>query len=624
MGENSFMPIKSSSRKVMNDFITIISNHKIESILCLIGCVLSCIMFRYGDGISYTAWSLEFWDAFFRGGFSGFHDIVGQNVWNAPHGLLYNQEVTCAVWGIWNLPVLLLQYIFNFERIVSFPILLWSKLFLVICVLASGYTCFKIVNKLSDNVNQACLAAIAVCGSSSLVLISVGYSMQDEILYVLCLLISVYMIICGKKNSALIWSIAAGLLYPLTILFSALIIISSSRKLMDLLWRLITLVAAILLRVVLIPITLDGADQPFWYFDRTTLITGNSKISFLVLVLVLVYLAQFFIHRENDKQNNLFMIYSLSIVGFAICTFSWLHFYRFFILVPFFVINLFSVESKKTMTGGFLAMCIMEYCRVVIACFDRNCLNFGSVSEIVQKIFGTSYQYDISLYEAFEAISERAMALVAVMVGGVAFGCGLWLLFITYPLKKREYKCIIPTKVVSVIWTCCTPLVLGVMCLFLMKYNVVNVNIEADSTLANPITGQNSIEELFRGKSASTMSVTIRPVTWDRTYPENQTLCLDIVDNASNTVVGSASCLANELPNNQPYTFSIDNIAIKSNEWYTLRFYCPDPIDEEENYIYFLRSNSGTADGEHHYALQIAEDNVIQCDYDIISSIITH
>ena len=123
-------------KNVVKDFADIISARKIESVLCLLGVLLSCAVFRYIDGLSFTAWSLEIFDSLFRGGFSEFNDLMSQNLWSAPHGTLFDHEITCAIWGIWNLPLLLIHYIFKTDYVITAPMYMWSKLFLVVILLS--------------------------------------------------------------------------------------------------------------------------------------------------------------------------------------------------------------------------------------------------------------------------------------------------------------------------------------------------------------------------------------------------------------------------------------------------------------------------------------------------------
>lgn len=613
-------------QNVFSDLYDIFKRKKLECVLIVIGTILSCVFFRYMDGESMTAWSLEVWDAFFRGGFTGYNEIIQQNLWNAPHGILKDQIISCALWGVWNMPVLLIHYIFNTGFALSAPIMLWSKLFLVIVNFAMGWLCNKIVFKITNDKKRSVIANILVCGAPTTILISIGYSMQDEILWLFCLIISLYEIVCGRKNRALLWMSVAVCLYPIAILFSISIVISSSKKFVEMICRALCLLGVTVLRAFLFPVT-DGISQILQYFGRSNISVGSGNISIFTLILIAVYLFQFFIRCENDDENHKFMFFSLAAIALDICIFSWIHFYRFCIYVPFTIICILLVRSDKKMECGLFGICLIEFFQLIIACNNRWCLNFYYVSARILEGFG--WENDdciISIKELLEHMFPD-LSFVSIVANGFVLACAIWVLWVSYPNNGREVRCLVPIKIVTTIWCSFSILAISLMCFVLAKIGIVYTDIQHDCSLAAPLTGQNCLEEYFCGKNASSIDIVVRPVTWERSYPSDQKVCLDIVKVDSGEVVGSTEWSANELGNNRLFTITLDEINIVKDEWYIFRLYCPKPIDNEEHYIYFLRSKSGTADPDRHYAIEALNTEngteYVQADYDIISLVIT-
>jgi len=68
--------------------------------------------------------------------------------------------------------------------------------------------------------------------------------------------------------------------------------------------------------------------------------------------------------------------------------------------------------------------------------------------------------------------------------------------------------------------------------------------------------------------------------------------------------------------------------ALKSGCWYIFRLYSPEVIESDQNYIYLLRSDGGTADLERHYGVIVENNNdttiCTKTDYDFISEILTY
>lgn len=610
-----------SVRGLMRDFSEIVSGHKIESVLSLLGTLVACAVFRYVDGLSFTAWSLEIYDSLFRGGVSGFGELMAQNLWSAPHGTLFDHEITCAIWGIWNLPLLLFHYMFNTDFVVTAPMYIWSKLFLVLLVMATGYVCFKIVKHISGNSKRGGIACLLIWGSVTTVVISVGYSAQDEILYLFLLLLGVYDVIAGRKNRSLIWLGLCCVINPIMILFVVLIYISASEKFFEMFLRILSVCVMLIIRMCALPMAFGNSRYLDWFFGRTVISAGNSGISIFAFVIALVYLLQFFIKRKDEDERNRYLLYSLAVVSLAMCTFSWLHFYRFLTCVPFMGISLMITKNEKAVPCGLIGFCMFEYCKALVACGDRACLNLSSTFDYVQDAVGCTKVFDQSVFEIVSDLIPVLRGSLTIF-GGIALICGIWVLYVAYPRQSQEFNSHIPSKVATIVWTA-APLLFSIVTLLLLaRVNIVSIPIAHDDVLASPISDTDCLEQYYKGKSASAVSVTVRTVTWGRDYPHGQKVCFEIVDANTYETVGYTECSPRDFRDNDYFTFCVNGVELEEDTWYIFRFSCKNAGNNEQNRIYFLRSDSGTANPDSHYAVSNTDGTV--CEYDIVSKIVTY
>lgn len=611
--------INSILKNMLSELKHIISNHKFECIVCLLGMLLSCVIFRYGDGLSLTAWSIEVYDAFFRGGFNGFGSIMSQNLWGAPHGVLSGFYFPSFVHGLWNLPLLIIHYIFDTDYVVTAPMYIWSKLGLAFVVFATGYICYKIVVKITEKKERGVIAFFLVSGSCTTMLISVAYSGQDEVIYFFFLMLGLYDAISNRLNRSLISLTIASVLCPAVLIFTALIVISSSRKFFEVIWRLAIIFASVVITSSGSSVESGAGGYLEWYFGRSLFYVGNSSISLLAALIVFIYLFQLFIKRKDDERN-IYTIYSLALVSLAVCTFSWLHFYRFFICIPFMVLSILIVKDDDSISPGMVGLCVFEYFKCIIAMSDVNCINLGNTFDYVNNLLGYGIPVNQSLYEIVCAkfpIFSQALPIL----GGAALLSGIWVLYVAYPKSKQRFIPHIPLRFITIVWTMGTLLISLVTVFLISRITFINTNIEGDGRLANPITDTAYLEEYYKGKPASQLSISVRPITWGKIYPEQQKVICEIVDAETNEVIGSTECSPNDFIDNSLYTFKISNLNIVGGKWYVFRFRCENSGNSEENGVYFLCSYSGTADSETHYATYILNGETFVADYDYVNSV---
>jgi len=132
-------------RCIKKDVCSIVQAYPVECVVMALGVIFMSIIFRYGDGLSITAWSVEIWDAIASGRLSDFTAVTTENLRGAPHGAC-GAIIQLLPWAIWNFPIWLTHPLNGSAYIFSSICVLWSKLFLIGCAFLGGLLCYRIIN----------------------------------------------------------------------------------------------------------------------------------------------------------------------------------------------------------------------------------------------------------------------------------------------------------------------------------------------------------------------------------------------------------------------------------------------------------------------------------------------
>lgn len=615
-------------RKVSADFYEIFRNYKAECIICVLGFIITCGFFRFVDGISIQSWALETADALFRGGFGKFNKILAQNLWNAPHGVANGAfMISNLLYAVWNLPVLLCHYIFKTDYTISFAACMWGKLFFVLLVIALGYVAYKIVIKITDDPKNGMLAAILIWGSVT-IMASVGYAMQDEVVYMFFMFMGIYKAICGSRYKFMIWLIIACQICPLMILFAVPIVLYSSEKLRSIIWRMLMLLLVVAGGMGYINTlnNLSSEGEVDNVLGQTIFGTGLGGVSVFAAIVLFVYIKQWAVKHDDNKTKTLHFLWNLSVLSTAMCILGNVPHYRFMICTPFIVLSILTVKSKGTAVNGIFALCLFDIFRMWIMASTKSFLRMYAFNDFVKDLFAVD-EYPHEKLTTILNIIFPSQSNSFPIICGLTVACAIWLLYLCYPNRKSKIACPIPTRVLSISWCSVQIVLVLLVSVFLMKVNIMNLQLKVDvhdaanAEITSAIDGKNYLEEYYCGKSASKVSVSVIPCTAGKPYPENQKLNLDIIEVSTDKTIGSVSYDASLIKSGKTITFKVDNINLKKGEWYKFRFYCPEKIEDKKLYIWFFRSVDGSADPERHYAVDPKETD--DSDFDIISQIIT-
>ena len=401
-------------RVIFNICIIIIS-------LCYL---LFSVIFRYEDTISFTAWSVEFWDCVFNGkGLTGYYTYALENIRGAIHGAPQGSWLTFFPWIIWNFP-LFLTHMDPKSVVIGQASIIWSKCLLLACLLVMSVFIYKITKRLTKgNTTVSLYAVLLTCGSLEL-LDSLAYTGQDEIMYIMLLVMAIYFSMINKKVLACVLAIMSVTICPLMIIPVFFLFAVYDDKLYVTILKSITcLLPTVLFEICYrndaIYATLKdtntvGTFQLMMNVSTFQSAMGTVCIAAVGLVIMAFWIA--FVKNRSDKDRLVITI--LAIVFLAICFLMGTTFYRSWIYIPFIV--LFACMESEWLSYKMLLILVMEVCRFMYFFTNGYNLstryltgfvleNFNHLNE--QVIDPLSVGYDCALY-FFKAFAFATIPLL--------------------------------------------------------------------------------------------------------------------------------------------------------------------------------------------------------------------
>lgn len=324
------------------------------SFICII---LMMITFRYTDGLPYLSWSVDLWDCIFHKTDLEFYEYTILNP-RSPECLNYACDRTILALiplSIWNLPIWIAHEITGNVVVTGFWDYVWLKIGLLLCVGVTSVEASKIVKLIKPDADR--ILVFPLIFASFDVLCSTMYASQDEIIYLMTLIMGMRFLLQKRTVSFLICSTIAVSLNPEMIIPVLLMILFSEKRILFVLLDLM---------ISLIPTFIFN----FAYKDNVPYNTVNvmqgdliknlfsSGISlsqdignvslFLLLVMVLMF---FTYTKQKSEPFDLIFTMAMTMTGMTLLSSGGYidYFYRSILYVPYMVIMiLVSGQNLKT------------------------------------------------------------------------------------------------------------------------------------------------------------------------------------------------------------------------------------------------------------------------------------
>lgn len=411
------------------------------------------VVFRYHDGVTFTAWSVTFWDSLFSGNVGQYFTYSVGSMRGAFHDASLVEWITFFPWIIWNFPLWLTHPASKNPDVSGMKCVLWSKMFLVVCLVVLCIYVYKILMRITKEDFAFSLAGVLMVASSLEMLDSIAYGGQDEVVYLATLIIALHQFVIGKNKSAFVFCVISVTLNPLMIIPVGVLLLTVEKRIWKLLVQaVICYLPSFLFGVIYRNDAVYQMGQPnvnnlgtFQSMMNTGTVgttLGTTSIAVTVLV-ILAFVA--YMRKTSEEELAETLIYNVSIAFFALNFLTFAIWYRFCLYVPFFVLMIGLSKENRNIKVFLLELAF-------VARFISSLTNFYNLSYDFSSVIGAKLWGDVSgsVVDTTSLMVDNLLYVIKPIV----LACGIILMVICNKRFKKELKFDIPWNIVVGIGAC--------------------------------------------------------------------------------------------------------------------------------------------------------------------------
>lgn len=381
--------------------------------------------------------------------------------------------------SIWCLPIWLTHYFNGNLYIGTIGCVYYYKVLLFILTVVMAYYCYKLAKELSGSGYKSLLSGLFVLGSSE-ILLSTGYSGQDEIVYLCATIMALDSLVRNRMKLFVGLSIFVVTLFPLMIVPLFAMLVLRQKNLIKIIIDVVIMFIPSALWM-LISSGMEGKytantmnEQFAWIIDYIGIPVANGSASLMVLVSLAVFVICFYLDRNISSRQ---IVWFSSLLPIYLSFFTNSLFYRSLLFVPF-VCILITMCEGKSFDLAVLMMAVLNYVRFftlgIKSPMHMNTLYTGDNKAVVafcQSFGSTKYEaYDPLINKIIEkapTLGNLGSSLNAVNV--LAILILLWMTFSDKNSKKLESRELISYKISFFAYMVCIPVYLMVFFVLLVK-----------------------------------------------------------------------------------------------------------------------------------------------------------
>lgn len=455
----------------------------VAAVFALIGTFFMYWLFNYLDGQTIMVWSVGNWDLLVEGRWQDFYTDKALNLRGAMHNDLSAEGLISPfmyiIQMIWCLPIWLTHYFNGNLYIGTIGCVYYYKVLLFLVTLVMAYYCYKLAKELSGSGYKALMAGLLVLGSSE-ILLSTGYSGQDEIIYLCATIMALDALIRNKMKLFVGLSTFVVTLCPLMIVpLFAMLLLRQKNLFRVILDAVIMFIPSIIWALVSSGMegkyTATTMNEQFeWIIDFLGIPVVNGSASLMVIVSLLVFVICFYSDSDITPRQ---IVWLSSLLPVYLSFFTNSLFYRSLIFVPFICILLTMCE-EKSYDLAILMMALLNYIRFftlgIKSPMHMNTLYTGDNKVVVafcQSFGSTKYEvYDPlvdKIIEKAPTLGDLGSCLNAVNV--VAIVLLLWMTYSDKNSEKLNSRTLISEKISFFAYMACIPVYLMIFFVLLIK-----------------------------------------------------------------------------------------------------------------------------------------------------------
>lgn len=336
----------------------------------------------------------------------------------------------------------------------------------------------------TTDVQKAALSGLLILASPE-IMMSVGYSGQDEITYVCFFVVSLYFYLKGKFRSSYAWMVLAVSCCPLMLMPALAMLLIKEKNV----FKLIPLTVGLLSPLFLFELYYrndmtyqtaktanDFAKMMSEMLGATTVSTALGEISIAGFLLVFLYFGCYCMKADDTVESRKKVLYLTAVIFVNISFLMANGFYRLFLYVPFLVILLL-VSGQDLPINMFLLM-VLTYGRTLFACY-RNCpdnmntyciMKDSWITDLCDRVGSGKYAAGNAscLYHYLEGRNMTPGLMI--LAATCTTACIVLLLVINNPRFHRRIGAVegMGTSVCIALYSMCTPLILMLFYIILL------------------------------------------------------------------------------------------------------------------------------------------------------------
>ncbi|WMC91693.1 hypothetical protein [Kineothrix sp. MB12-C1] len=359
----------------MNDKIRRISkiNYKYEWLTTFSIGLLSFFVFTYIDNVSMTVWSLNILDCLWNGNILDFYNYTALNLHDVHHQYCGSMYLGFIPHAIWNIPIWIAHYFGGVEITKSVICMLWAKLYYVVILIILIRYSMKCIGENSSEKDKSLLALLI--SSSVYVLIAIGYAGQNDILWVTLGLISFHYYLNNDVKKFIIFAALSMLVKPYFLIPCIGLILLSEKCVIKIVVKSTLIVSATVVfqcifffipgyRMSTSANNIQSSMLDNYLSD--TLSISYGSISKIIFILLMIYIGCYIFNTTDQGKWKEYSIYYMLVINFIWLVFSYEHFYRIIMVLPYLYITIISRKKlfeinmwlDNIISGSFIAVYI--------------------------------------------------------------------------------------------------------------------------------------------------------------------------------------------------------------------------------------------------------------------------
>lgn len=372
----------------------------ISIVLSFVYIFVMMFCFRYSDIKAYQVWSLEFLDCVFGKTDVEFYQYTymdpRESLMPMPcdHSILTMLPVI-----IWDIPLWIYHEVRDIMPAGGFEDMIWLKTGLVICQFFVAWHVSKIIRKINPSIDS--VIAYPIIFMSGDFMISTMYCGQDEVVYILFLVMALRYLIYNKKWLFLACSTVAVTLNPLTLLPVLLMILYMEKNVLFILIYTITTVVPTGIFELAYKnnviyqnaVVMNGGAMKSLFSTGVTLDQTIGKVPVLIILFCALLFLSFVTSYDEKNHYTVVKIMAAMTMGqILLSTGSYLdYFYRSPLYIPF-LAAMVLCSRKNLQTNLILYGLYTSFQNWLCLCNENNLNSFN---------FEISNEYIVKNYNNF-------------------------------------------------------------------------------------------------------------------------------------------------------------------------------------------------------------------------------